>query len=312
MVPPRNREESIDRTSEYDTFVAKLAAYHEKRGTHFDPEPRVGSRHVDLLRLFDAVIARGGYDKVSEEKLAWRKLGGDFNPGGSSNLPALAFSLKTAYYKYLAAFEISTVHGKEPPPREILEDLTAKGGGLLTRTLENFRPSARKDANIQGIDGSDASGDEDTPARDGQTGEDTPGSGGRVTRGLRQAPPQRVLFQPDTQPSRQSRHVPTSNSPAQHHSQQQQTHQPRGASASHNPQSNIDNMSYIVANYEPRQQTALSLRPVVTPSNNPTEFIQRRRLLKQQAALKSGSQRIPPGIMLPGSQYLFFCSSVIY
>lgn len=30
------------------------------------------------------------------------------------------------------------VHGKEPPPREILEDVSAKGGNLLSRTIENY------------------------------------------------------------------------------------------------------------------------------------------------------------------------------
>ncbi len=69
--------------------------------TNLDPEPRVGTRHVDLLRLFKAVVERGGYDVVSVEKLMWRKLGQDFALG-TTNLAALAFSLKTCYYKNLA------------------------------------------------------------------------------------------------------------------------------------------------------------------------------------------------------------------
>ena len=73
MAPPRTREPSIDYTPEYNEFITKLTAYHQKRGTHFDPEPRVGAKHVDLLALFNAVVERGGYDKVSDEKLAWRK-----------------------------------------------------------------------------------------------------------------------------------------------------------------------------------------------------------------------------------------------
>lgn len=69
--------------------------------THFEAEPRVGNQHVDLLRLFKLVVARGGYDAVSGEKLAWRKVGQEFGLG-NSNLPALAFSLKSTYYKNLA------------------------------------------------------------------------------------------------------------------------------------------------------------------------------------------------------------------
>jgi len=183
---PDSTSTAIEYTPEYNAFIEKLVEYHEKRGTEFVREPRVGSRSIDLLKLYKMVMERGGYDKVSDEKLAWRKVGEDFNLG-QLNLPALAFMLKTVYYKNLAAYEISTVHGKEPPPKEILEYQTAKGGSLLTRTMENYK--TRKDFTN---DQSEASGDDGTPARGERNGsEEAPGSGGRVTRGLRQAPPQR-------------------------------------------------------------------------------------------------------------------------
>jgi chromatin structure-remodeling complex subunit RSC9 len=295
MAPLRQREPSISYTPEYNDFIAKLAAYHQKRGTHFDPEPRVGSKHVDLLALFNTVVSRGGYDKVSEEKLAWRKLGQDFSLG-TNNLPALAFSLKTAYYRNLAAYEISTIHGKEPPPKEILEEVTAKGGSLLTRTMENYRPSGRRETGALAADQSDGSGDEETPVRERNGSEDTPGSGGRATRGLRQAPPQRVLFQPDTLPSRQTRHAapqPTATLPQA----------PRGASTFHNPSSNPDNLSQVVANYEPRSQLPLTLRPVITPANNSTEFQRRQRLLREQVATSSAKSAQNQRIMLPGTGF---------
>ncbi|KAE9380721.1 hypothetical protein N431DRAFT_477605 [Stipitochalara longipes BDJ] len=301
MAPPRNaREPSIPDTTEYNEFIQKLTEYHEKRGTHFEPEPRVGAKHVDLLHLFKTVVDRGGYDKVSDEKLAWRKLGQDFNLG-TNNLPALAFSLKTTYYKNLAAYEISTIHGKEPPPKEILEDTTAKGGGLLTRTLENYRPSARA---TLGNDHSEASGDDGTPDRQRNASEETPGSGGRVTRGLRQAPPQRILFQPETS-SRQTRNVSaTSHAPSpQHHQSHHQQHQPRGASTSYNP--NMDHQVLAVANYEPRPQMPLTLRPVITPGNNAVEFAKRQKLIKDAALAASGRapSQVRGGIMLPGSGF---------
>jgi chromatin structure-remodeling complex subunit RSC9 len=317
MAPPRivYNDSAIIHTPEYDEFIAKLRAYHEKRGTHFDPEPRVGTRNIDLLQLYKVVTERGGYDKVSDEKLAWRKLGSEFNLG-VNNLPALAFSLKTTYYKYLAAYEISTIHGKEPPPREILEDTTAKGGSLLTRTMENFRPSIRRETGmLAGNENSEASGDDGTPVRDRNGSEDAPGSGGRITRGLRQAPPQRVLFQPDTQPSRQSRqhvsttsHPPPMPQPGHQHtpSHAHQHHMPRaGAPYSYNPSSNTENMSLAVANYEPRLQMPLTLRPIVTPGNNPSEFARRQKALKEAAAAEpsSKSTSVPKGMMLPGSKY---------
>lgn len=45
----------------------------------------------------------GGYDKVSDtkgNKLAWRRVAGEFLPG-SSNLTTQAFLVKSAYYKNL-------------------------------------------------------------------------------------------------------------------------------------------------------------------------------------------------------------------
>ena len=69
--------------------------------TTLDPEPRIGNKHVDLLRLFKAVVAKGGYDVVCTEKLGWRTLGIDFGLD-KGNLLTLAFSMKSAYYKNLA------------------------------------------------------------------------------------------------------------------------------------------------------------------------------------------------------------------
>jgi len=296
-------------------FLSTLKAYHENRGTNFDPSPRVGTKNINLLKLFNVVVARGGYDAVSDEKLAWRKLGAEFDLG-AANAPALAFSLKSVYYKFLAAYEISTVHGKEPPPREILEDTTAKGSGLLSRTIDNYRPSTRRETNALGND-SEASGDDGTPARERNGSEEVLGSGGRATRGLRQAPPQRVLFQPETQSTRPHRNTSTpSHQPqSQHHQQQQHHHLPQhqqqqqpqrlplGASTSYNPSSNIENMSIAVANYEPRPQMPLTLRPVITPGNNLTEFTRRQRAM----ALANANGKPPssaPRLMLPGSMTL--------
>lgn len=305
MPPPRAVHESaIEATPEYLDFISKLTAYHEKRGTSFDPEPRVGAKSVDLLLLFKAVISKGGYDRVSDEKKAWRNLGQEFSLG-SHNLPALGFALKTAYYKNLAAYEISTVHGREPPPREILEDLTAKGSGILTRTLENFRPAARRETG-PGNDNSDGSGDEGTPVRDRVGSEEVPGSGGRATRGLRQAPPQRVLFQPETQSSRFR--GSTSNPSHTPQPQQMNPHQPplpKGASSSYNPSNNMENHSTAVANYEPRPQMPLTLRPIITPGNNSAEFKRRQLATKQAQDMVNGRIQLNKGVMFPGSRFSF-------
>ena len=78
------------------------------------------------------------------------------------------------------AFEIKTLHGREPPPIEILEKLTAKGGDILSRTVENFRPPQRSSL-VNGD--SDSGGEESKLSKDEKMDIDEPGSVGRSTRG---------------------------------------------------------------------------------------------------------------------------------
>ena len=66
-----------------------------------------------------------------------------------------------------SAYEISTHHKKEPPPKEILEDVTAKGGDLLTRTLENFQPRAKEVEQVADGNDSDDADEHKTPDKDG-------------------------------------------------------------------------------------------------------------------------------------------------
>jgi chromatin structure-remodeling complex subunit RSC9 len=83
------------------------------------------------------------------------------------------------------AYEITT-HWKEiPPPKEILEDISARGGDLRTRTLENYTPRApREQENLLNGDKSDGSDDEaKTPKADKMEVDDPGSHGGRATRG---------------------------------------------------------------------------------------------------------------------------------
>ena len=112
--------------------------FYAQRGVPFEPNPKVALTKIDLWELLNLVQARGGYDALSAEKLAWRRLAeGRWNLGGP-NGAAYAFQLKTVFYKNLSAYWIARAHKQEPPPREILEDRTAKGAHLLTRTVENY------------------------------------------------------------------------------------------------------------------------------------------------------------------------------
>ncbi|KAL3962533.1 hypothetical protein ACCO45_004056 [Purpureocillium lilacinum] len=299
---------TIERTPEYEDFMTRLREYHAKRGTTLDPEPKVGMIHLDLYKVFNHIVANGGYDKVSEEKLAWRRMAAELGLF-SNNEASTAFSLKEKFYKNLAAFEISTVHGKEPPPKDILEDVTAKGANLLTRTRDNFRGSAT------------ATSTRPTRRRRATTG--PPRASGRPPTypsrarghqgGLREAPPQRVIFQPDTGPTRTTRQAssqhPSHASPAHNHSQTPQHHpgmqQPmphgggpgRGPSIMHHPP-NADNTSQMVLSYQPKQAKAIQLRAVATPSSAPSEFPRQR--LPHRPAPIDPANRQP---MLPGTGF---------
>ena len=100
----KQRDPSIEPDGEYEQFIKDLQAYHDKRGTTFEPQPKVGPRHVDLLKLYKRVTEEGGYDHVSDtkgNKLAWRKIALEFMPH-NVNVVQMAFLMKTAYYKNLA------------------------------------------------------------------------------------------------------------------------------------------------------------------------------------------------------------------
>ncbi|KAK3682571.1 hypothetical protein B0T22DRAFT_288540 [Podospora appendiculata] len=320
MAPPKPvPEHTIDRTPEYDKFIEDLRVFHEKRGTTFDPEPKMGNVNVDLLKLFNFIVENGGYDKVSDEKLMWRKMCEGLGLM-RHNAPADAYTLKQIFYKQLAAYEIKTVHKRDPPPPEILEFTTAKGGSLLSRTMENFTAKGNKADK-------DESGDDGTPSRERRP-EETPGSG-RASRGLREAPAPRVIFHPDTNSSRQTRHVsgqqppPTSNNTPSHPQTQQsplppsqsntpvpahgQSHpQPHphpnrgGASHMFNPPA-MEMSSPSVGSYQPPPVQQLQLRIVDTPTSNPEMFAKKRRLLRQpgpSAATNTAAlirSAVPPG-----------------
>ncbi|KAF1982097.1 hypothetical protein K402DRAFT_341103 [Aulographum hederae CBS 113979] len=293
MAPLKQRDPSIEHTTEYEEFIEKLAAWHEERGTIFEREPKVGPRHIDLLKLYKRVTEEGGYDAVSDtkgNKLAWRRLAAEFLPS-NANITQLAFMVKSAYYKNVASYEIKHFHGKEPPPKEILEDVTAKGGDLLNRTLENYvRPSNREADNLMNGNDSDDSEDGKTP-RDDHMDIDDPGStSGRVTRALRNAPPQRVLFNSEMSVGRQTRH-----------------------SANHGKSSTPDEFSgHHQANgtyaakllkYEPQPIIPSKVQPVQTPQNAPDSFknmASRVAALKAARGLKAGIASRP---MAPGTGF---------
>ncbi|KAK5661971.1 hypothetical protein OQA88_10082 [Cercophora sp. LCS_1] len=299
---PAVPEHKVDRTEEYERFIEELRVFHENRGTsrYFEPEPKMGPLSVDLLKLFNYIVQHGGYDKVSEEKLMWRKMCEGLGLM-RHNAPADAYLLKQIFYRNLAAYEIKTVHKKEPPPPEILEGTTAKGGSLLTRTVENFKIS-------KPVSERDESGDDGTPARERERRvEETPMSG-RASRGLREAPAPRVIFHPETNTPRQTRQTAgqqsgnpsAANSPAHppgHHAHgntpttQHNSHHQMGRDRAPGsfresftwpgPSASQDMLNPAINQYQPQNPQPLALRIVDTPTSNPEQFARRQRLLRQ-------------------------------
>lgn len=83
-----------------------------------------------------------------------------------------------------SAYEISYHWKQDPPPKEILEDLTAKGGGIMGRTLENFaKPADRETTKLANGDSDSDDADETTPKQEKVDGEDAGSAVGRSTRG---------------------------------------------------------------------------------------------------------------------------------
>lgn len=122
---------------------------------------------------------------------------------------------------------------------------------------------------------------------------------------LRQQPPQRVLFQPDTSSTQQSRFSasnrrtpPASMGTLNHYD----TPTSVPAAMTNGSYVNGLNGNITLANYEPRQQIPSHVKPVITPANTPDHFRAKRNRPNAFAASTKGVQQ--KGMMLPGSKLL--------
>ncbi|EEY21847.1 conserved hypothetical protein [Verticillium alfalfae VaMs.102] len=259
----------IDRTPEYEEFMTKLRAYHQQRGTTLDPEPKCSTVNLDLYKLFNLIVEEGGYDEVSDRKLAWREMVEKLGIPMTS-IASTAYQLKDRYLKNLAAYEISTIHGKESPPKDILEDGTAKGGSLLTepeKTMQQTRCARR-------------SGDAAHVARS-LLAKDTL-SAPASARAIERSPPQRVissLTRPDSHRNASGAQTgQTSQTTSQHHSNSQKLGPSQYTRALPIGASHCRAHPKVA----PKLFQPLVLRPVDTPGNNPAEFARRRPLARQR------------------------------
>lgn len=82
-----------------------------------------------------------------------------------------------------SAYALKRVHKKEPPPKEILEDITAKGGDLLSRSTETFRTPQKHEHVANGNDSEGSDGDASRTPKPDRMDIDEPASGERRSRG---------------------------------------------------------------------------------------------------------------------------------
>lgn len=225
----------------------------------------------------------------------WRKFAEEFI-GKNQYTAAQAFQVKQIYYKNLVAYEITNHWQKEPPPKEILEEVTAKGGNVMGRTLENFsKPPTREEKLAEAAEASDTSPGQTTPKEEKADVVEDPGSAaGRSSRGLRHQPPQRVLFQPDLTASRQTR--------GQSNTVQASPTPGAGMNGIMNAGSLTNGATSTLASYEPSQSYPLTLKPVVTPSNNP-DYYRNERKRKAEAQFGPLAKKYK-NIMLPGTGFI--------
>ncbi|XP_062544448.1 AT-rich interactive domain-containing protein 2 isoform X3 [Armigeres subalbatus] len=105
----------MDRTR----FLQDLYAFHEKNGTPFMRPPKIGSRDVDLHRLYSVVISRGGWLKVNSRE-DWDEVIEELKlPKRCVNNE---IALKQIYIRYLDKYERVNFHGEEKDPAEEEDD----------------------------------------------------------------------------------------------------------------------------------------------------------------------------------------------
>ncbi|RIA93076.1 hypothetical protein C1645_763405 [Glomus cerebriforme] len=105
-------EDNIERTPEYNSFMKSLEEFHKSHGTTLQREPVLGSKKLDLYKIYRMVIAHGGCEKICAEK-AWKKICEPFNfPHTCTNS---AYVMKNVYIRFLEAYELENHWGKPVP-----------------------------------------------------------------------------------------------------------------------------------------------------------------------------------------------------
>lgn len=86
---------------ERDRFVAQLYKFSDDRGTPINKGPSIGTKDLDLYKLFKVVQKYGGYNRVTNQ-IKWRLVYSKMQLPPSNTAST---QIKNAYKKYLHAFE---------------------------------------------------------------------------------------------------------------------------------------------------------------------------------------------------------------
>ncbi|KAF3917834.1 hypothetical protein ABW20_dc0105392 [Dactylellina cionopaga] len=267
---PREFDESdIERTDEYEEFMKQIRAFHEKRGVsatqYTNLEPDIQRKKVDLFKLYKTIIARGGYTEVSTKTGLWKELAVTFNPPQHNT--NIGFVLKTIYWKNLAAYECENHWHVDAPPPEAIEHQSAAGSELVGR-----KPPESIEANSPALLTRGRSGTGETSA---STAALTPSG-----RTLREAPPKRILFQPEVSTPRSRVSLASNQSPGP---------QPSINGKSATGYSSNANMSDQNNNLPPLPP--LSVVAIPTPYSHPHKFLPKG----PKTTIVLYRQDVPPG-----------------
>ena len=233
-------------------------------------------------------MRQGGYDELTRGQMLWRPLTRMFHLG-TTHEAAMTFQLKTVYYKYLAAYEIATHWNEEPPPREILEDVSARGGELRKRTKENFQAPASREVPPQ--PDSPGSADE-TFENTGARGESVEGED-KVNADPNKRYPTRARI-PETKPAQPE----PPDTPPRRITRPSNTRSPKPPDLPTGGPVLDPRAAPINMDDYRRPQVPLTVKPVNTPKSNPELFASKQAMIAtRRAQILAGTlpQRILAG-----------------
>eukprot|EP00276_Gloeochaete_wittrockiana_P005120 CAMPEP_0184657268 /NCGR_PEP_ID=MMETSP0308-20130426/18050_1 /TAXON_ID=38269 /ORGANISM="Gloeochaete witrockiana, Strain SAG 46.84" /LENGTH=259 /DNA_ID=CAMNT_0027094885 /DNA_START=49 /DNA_END=825 /DNA_ORIENTATION=- len=120
-------------------FMETLMSFMENRGTPILKPPTLGHKELDLYKLFQEVAGRGGINDVINEK-RWKEVSSALDvPPTCTNS---AYTLRTHYVKFLAAFERKYLFGVDDE-QESAKSAHSVSTGSMTRLLLSSRTRYR-------------------------------------------------------------------------------------------------------------------------------------------------------------------------